>query len=478
MKNINIQKISISEDSTIREAMQTIDMGGLGVVFVVDKNNLFIRILTDGDIRRAVLDGYGLQSHISVIKKQKSVVVNPRTTLEAVSALFNETIRVIPVLDNNKVVDAHVYDKRAHIAVARPLLNDKEIQLINECIVSGWVSSGGKFINEFEELVANHSERKYAVCCNSGTAALHLVLLSLGVGSGDEVIIPSLTFIATANAVTYTGAIPVFVDSETETWNIDPSKIEQSISPRTKAIIPVHLYGHPADMDPIKEIAKKHNLFVLEDAAEAQGALYKENPVGSLGDAAIFSFFGNKIITTGEGGMIVTNNKEMAEKCRMYRDHGMSSDRRYWHEVLGYNYRMTNLQAAIGVAQMGKIDRIIKLKKEIAKNYEKHLKNVSGITLPANMSWAENVFWLYTILVDQKVFGASAEEIIEKLKQSNIDTRPVFPPMHKQPLYQNDQKLPVSEMISLNGISLPSSPEIMDDDIKKICDLILSTREN
>jgi perosamine synthetase len=474
MNNIDTQKISINEDSTIRHAMQTIEIGELGVVFVVDENNSFIRVLTDGDIRRAILDGYGLKSSIALIEKQEPVFTTVSASPDEVSTLFNDKIRVIPVLDNNKIVDAHIYDKRTHIAVAKPLLGDEEIQLINECVVSGWVSSGGKFINEFEKIIADHCNRKYAVCCNSGTAGLHLALLASGIGPGDEVIVPSLTFIATANAVTYTGATPVFVDSEIATWNIDPDKIEQSITSKTKAIIPVHLYGHPADMDPINKLAKKYELIVIEDAAEAQGAFYKGNPVGSLADMAIFSFFGNKIITTGEGGMVVTDNEETADKCKIYRDHGMSGERRYWHDVLGYNYRMTNLQAAIGVAQMSKIDRITKLKKNIAKNYEKFLKNIPGITLPMNMNWADNIFWLYTILIEEEVFGTSAEKVMEKLKENHIDSRPVFPPMHIQPLYKNNQELPVSEFIYSNGLSLPSAPEIKDEDIKEICNLILS----
>jgi perosamine synthetase len=234
----------------------------------------------------------------------------------------------------------------------------------------------------------------------------------------------------------------------------------------------VHLYGHPADMDPINQIAKRHNLIVIEDAAEAQGAKYNKQMVGSLADVAVFSYFGNKIITTGEGGMIVTDDAQIAEKCRILRDHGMSKNRRYWHEVVGYNYRLTNMQAALGVAQMGKIDKIISRKKEIAQEYRKHLGGLPYVILPSNMDWADSVYWLYTILIDDDLPGVCVEKLIQALKQQGIDSRPIFPPMHKQPIYETGLALPICESISRRGISLPSAPDIRDDDIAGICDVI------
>jgi perosamine synthetase len=476
MKKIDIKNLTTQSDSTIRQAMQAINKGEHGIVMVVNSKNEFVKVLTDGDIRRSLLDGHGLESKIDVIDSKNSIFVSQDTPMDEISILFNEKIRVIPVLNDRKqIIDVYLYDKRAHIAVAKPLLDEDEIELVNECIVTGWVSSGGKFVSRFEEMMANYCETDYAVACSSGTSALHLALLSIGIGPGDEVIVPSLTFIATANAVTYTGAKPVFVDSEYQTWNINPDILEEVVTERTKAIIPVHLYGHPANMDPINEFAKEHNLFVVEDVAEAHGATYKNKMTGSLGDAAIFSFFGNKIITTGEGGMVVTNDEGIADRCRTFRDHGMSTERRYWHEVLGYNYRMTNIQAALGVAQMGKIDRIIKRKKEIAEQYKERLNNVPGITLPANMQWASNVYWLYTILLDENIVGCKVVSLMSKLKDNGIDTRPIFPPVHSQPIYANGQVFPVAEKISSMGISLPSAPEIRDEDVKKICDLILTS---
>ena len=468
---ININNILINETSTIREAMRAISIGEIGVTISVElQNNRFVRIITDGDIRRALLEGYGLQSRINVIDKKESVVVGLDTQQSEVTAMFNNDIRIIPVLnDKQQVVDLYFHDKRNRLAVASPLFDDKEIELVNECMVSGWISSSGKFVNEFEESLAKYIGVKHAVSCSSGTSALHLILMAYGIGIGDEVIIPSLTFIATANAVTYSGAKPILIDSDIETWNIDESKIESAITKNTKAIIPVHLYGHPANMDSINKIAKKYNIKVIEDAAEAQGALYRARKVGSLGDASTFSFFGNKIITTGEGGMVVTNDSIIAEKCRLFRDHGMSTTKRYWHTVLGYNYRLTNIQAAIGVAQMSKIDSIIAKKKWIASEYNKHLRSLKGVTLPPNMEWADNVFWLYTILVD-----FNRNKLITKFKKNGIDSRPVFYPIHTQPIYQNGLVLPVSEKISNCGISLPSSPNLNGEDILKICRIIKS----
>jgi len=471
---IEINKLLIHEDSTIREAMKAISLGEIGVALSVERDTgKFIRTITDGDIRRMLLNGFGLQSPIEVIEYVKTTVVQIDTPASEISSLFSDKIRAIPVVDdNNQVVDLHFYDKRNHIAVAKPLFDDKEIEFVNDCMVSGWVSSGGKFVTQFEEMMARYTNNKYAISCSSGTSALHLILMAYGVGRGDEVIIPSLTFIATANAVSYTGATPVFVDSDIETWNIDPKKIENIVTKKTKAIIPVHLYGHPADMDPINKIAAKHNLKVIEDAAEAHGACYKGEMVGSLANAAIFSFFGNKVITTGEGGMVVTNDSDIAKRCRLLRDHGMDSDRRYWHKIIGYNYRMTNIQAAIGVAQMNKINTIIEKKRWIANEYKKYLFRIDGVQLPPDIEWAKNIFWLYTILIDSSKLGFDVHFLMSELKKNKIDSRIVFYPIHTQPIYKCDTKFPVAERIHSRGISLPSSPEMTKKDIDYICSVL------
>ena len=474
MKKIDINRLCIFPSATLKKAMQTIGKGEIGAAFMVNENFELKNILTDGDIRRALLKGYGLQSSISVIDSTNPVVARMDTPLSKISKMFSDKIRIIPIVDEkNKIIDVHFKDKRSYIPVTNPFFDENEIELLNECIISGWISSGGVYVNEFEKVVAKYTGTKYAISCSSGTSGLHLALMAHNIGPGDEVIVPSLTFIATANAVTYTGAKPIFVDSDLKSWNIDPKLIESLITDKTKAIIPVHLYGLPADMDAINYIAKKYNLIVIEDASEAQGAKYKNQMVGTLGDAAVFSFFGNKIITTGEGGMIVTNNPEVAEKCQILRDHGMTKSKRYWHEILGYNYRMTNLQAAIGVAQMKKIENILKKKKEIAAEYKKNLKSVPGIIFPAENIIYENVFWLFTIIIDKDFFGINSSQLMKVLNEHKIDTRPIFPPLHTQPIYNNKQRLPVAEKIHAGGITLPSAYHLQSNEIKQICKIII-----
>jgi len=403
-----------------------------------------------------------LESNISTIPRPESKTGHITISSEQITSLFSEPVRVIPLLDDaGKVADLALFDKRVRLPVAEPSLGEKELSYVTECVLTGWVSSAGKFVTRFEEMFAEFCNTKYAIATSNGTTALHLAVLALDIGVGDEVIVPTLSFIATANAVTYTGAKPVFVDSEWETWNIDPNLIEQAITPKTKAIIPVHLYGHPANMDLILDIAKRHNLAVIEDAAEAHGAKYKGHPVGGIGEIGVFSFYGNKIITTGEGGMVVTNDSEIAKKIRILRGHGMSSERRYWHPVLGYNYRMTNLQAALGVGQMERIDEILAAKKRIAQSYNKALADIDWIELPPQSFWSENVFWLYSIIL-QENSQFTRDELSEYLSEQGIETRPLFPCIHNQPIYNSNQFLPVAELLSQQGLSLPSYITITD----------------
>ena len=362
------------------------------------------------------------------------------------------------------------------IPIAEPCLGEEELSNVTEAVNSGWISSKGKFIEKFEENFARYCGVKYGVATSNGTVALHLALNALEVRMSDEIIVPTLAFIAVANAVTYCNAKPVFVDSHSEYWCIDPDKIEEKITPKTKAIIPVHLYGHPCDMNAVMDIAEDYNLYVIEDAAEAHGAEYEGKKVGGLGDISVFSFYGNKIITTGEGGMCLTNNEELYEKMRILRDHGMNPNKRYWHDVIGFNYRMTNLQAAVGVAQLEKIDEFIKRKREIAKTYNSLLNDVKGIVLPPEMSWAMNVYWMYSILIEDD-FYITRDQLMGKLEENEIETRPFFYPMHVMPPYKSDIKFPVAERISERGINLPSAVTLKEEDITKIVEIIVSGGE-
>jgi perosamine synthetase len=356
------------------------------------------------------------------------------------------------------------------IPIAEPSLNKEELENVTEAVKSGWISSIGYYIKEFEEKFAQYSNRKHGITTSNGTVALHLALEALNIKKGDEVIIPGLTFIATANVVKYCNAKPVFADSHPDYWCIDPKKIEEKITNKTKAIIPVHLYGHPCDMGWIQDIAEDNELYIIEDAAEAHGAEYKGKKVGSFGDISCFSFYGNKIITTGEGGMCLTDNDELADKMRILRDHGMNPEKRYWYDVIGFNYRMTNLQAAVGLAQLNKLDNFVEKKRRNAKEYRSKLnefKEDGLIKLHPEMSWAKCVYWMYSILIEDK-FGINRDELIEKLGDMGIDTRPFFYLINTMPHFKNSERMPVAEELSKRGINLPSSVTLNNEDISKI----------
>lgn len=359
------------------------------------------------------------------------------------------------------------------IPVSAPWLGAKERRLVDECIDSGWVSSQGKFVGEFEKRFSGYCGVKFGVATSSGTSALHLALAALEIGPGDEVIVPTLSFVATANTVAYVGATPVFVESDRETWNLDPAAVKRAVTSRTRAIIAVHSYGHPAEMDEILAIAKRHGLHVIEDACEAHGAEYRGRKVGSLGTIGCFSFYGNKIITTGEGGMLVTNNLSVAEKARILRDHGMSKKKKYWHPYIGFNYRMTNLQAALGVAQLERINQVIDLKRKNAALYNSLLKDIPGITPPPELPWAKSVFWLYTVLIKDSL-KISRNTLMRELARRGFESRPAFCLISNMPPYRNGTpgKFPVAERIARTGLSLPSAPLLRANDIRRICKVI------
>jgi perosamine synthetase len=352
------------------------------------------------------------------------------------------------------------------IPVAQPEIGEEEIENVTSAVKSGWVSSKGPFIDEFEKSFSQYVGTKHAISVSNGTVALHLALIALGIKPGDKVIVPSLDFISVANAVTYVGATPIFVDSDPQYWCLDPSVLRAD--KHTKAIIAVHLYGHPCDMDRIMEFAEENKIVVIEDCAEAHGAKYKGKMVGTFGAISCFSFYGNKIITTGEGGMCLTDDEALARQIRILRDHGMNPQRRYWHDVVGFNYRLTNLQAALGVAQVKKIDVQIEKKRRIAKAYNIMLKDVSGITLPPEMPWAKSVFWLYSILIER----SNRDLLIDRLDKVGIESRPFFYPSHLMPPHKIDISLPVAEKLSSIGINLPSGPNISEDQIKEISEYI------
>jgi len=356
------------------------------------------------------------------------------------------------------------------IPVSAPALVGNEKEYVIDCIESTWISSKGKYVDEFERGFAEFCGTSHAVTCANGTTALHLVLEAFGIGSGDSVIVPDLTFVSTANAVRYCDAEPVFADVDPETWNIDPEHVAELADQDTAAILPVHLYGHPAPMDEITAIANEHDAVVIEDAAEAHGAQYKGETVGSLGDAAIFSFYGNKIITTGEGGMVVTDDPDVSARVRHLKDLAMDQSQRYYFEEIGYNYRMTNMQAAIGCAQLEDIDWHCERRRNIASLYNKHLPDLPEITAPVERSWADHAYWIYSIILDDSV---DRRRIRDALDEAGIETRPFFPPMTSLPpyeAYQPETPNEIADSLSKGGINLPTWAKLDEGDVKRVCE--------
>jgi perosamine synthetase len=363
--------------------------------------------------------------------------------------------------------NARPADKR--IFVAAPDLSGNEAAYVMECLRSTWISSKGYFLDEFEGAFAQFCGVKHAIAVCNGTAALHLALSSLGVERDDEIIVPTLTFVSTANAVSYCQATPILADCDPRTFNIHLDALESLVTRKTKGIIIAHLYGHPVDCDPILAMAKKHDLFVVGDAAEAHGAQYHGQSVGAIGDCAIFSFYGNKIITTGEGGMITTNDDTLAVRIRLLRNQGMQPDRRYWFPVVGYNYRMTNICAALGLAQLERVKKTLAARKRVAEWYSHYLSSNPSLILPTTEPWATHVFWMYTILLTDHVIK-SRDEIMKVLDEQGIETRPIFYPMHQIPPYRRgNQRFPNADFCSSRGICLPTHSLLTEDDVKRIC---------
>lgn len=349
--------------------------------------------------------------------------------------------------------------------VYQPSLAGNEKTYVNDCLDSTWISSKGKYISLFESSFAAYVGAKHAASVCNGTVALHLALLALGIGPGDEVIVPTLTYIASVNAISYTGATPVFVDSIADTWQMDPSDIQKKITPATKAVMAVHLYGQPCDMDTIVTICKDNDLFLIEDCAEALGSFYKGRHVGTFGDIATFSFFGNKTITTGEGGMVTTNDETLFDRSVHFKGQGLAKHRQYWHDVIGYNYRMTNICAAIGLAQLEQVEHFLAKKKQIAQWYNDAFKDTT-ITFHAEAKETVHSYWMCSILVQN---SADRDPLRDHLAAHGIETRPLFYPVHTMPMYAKKfQKHPVAENLGWRGINIPSFPDLTEEDVKYI----------
>ena len=467
----DIRNNVLQNDVNMREVMERLNSGVLGIVFIVDANQVVEGVLTDGDVRRAILEGAQLDSLASPYIKRDFIYGKASAPHAENVSLLNERVRHVPLLDElGRVVDFLSWTEMLRLPLMEPSLGGNELKYVSDCITSGWISSQGEYVRRFEQQFSEflgHESKCLAV--SNGTAALHLALMAYGIGPGDEVIVPDLTFAATANVVLHCGATPICADVDRETWLLDPEAVAKVVTSKTKAIIPVHLYGHPCDMDPLMEIARKYDLLVIEDCAEAQGAKYKGRPVGTIGDIGCFSFFSNKVITTGEGGMVSTADQEVADKIKVLRDHGMRPGKRYWHDIPGFNYRMTNLQAAVGVAQMERVEKFLTRRREIGERYSQQLGKIKGITLPPTKPWAETIYWIYSLLIDEQETGISRDDLAAKLTAHGIENRPFFYPMHQMPPYLQDGDFLVSKRLSKQGMSLPSGNEITNDAIDHVC---------
>lgn len=371
------------------------------------------------------------------------------------------------------------------IPVNAPRLGEREAAYLAECVRSGWVSSAGKFIDDFEERWAAYCGRRHGIAVSNGTAALQLAVACLDLEPGDEIIMPTFTIVSCALAVIYNGGVPVLVDCDPRTWCMDVAQVKEKLTPRTKAIMPVHIYGHPVEMDPLLELAEKQGLAVIEDAAEAHGAEYLSarngsgidfRRCGSFGTLSCFSFYANKLITTGEGGMVLTDTPHLAEKARALRNLCFQSTRRFYHEALGFNFRLTNLQAALGLAQVERIDEIVARKRWMGHEYTRRLKDIRDLQLPVEEPWARSVYWMYGVVLSEE-WGMDANGFAQRLRERGVETRPFFLGMHEQPVFQKrglflNERYPVAERLARQGLYLPSGLALTDEQLDHVCNAV------
>ncbi|OFV91964.1 MAG: hypothetical protein A3H95_16000, partial [Acidobacteria bacterium RIFCSPLOWO2_02_FULL_64_15] len=436
-----LDELIVPADADLKSALRAIDRNGQGIVFVCDADRRLLGVLTDGDARRAIVKGVSVDAPAVQVMNAAPVCSPASSDSEELLSKLGRGgadggLSHIPLVDDQRrVVDYASIHRLRRIPVASPDLTGNELAYVADCVKTGWISSQGEYVREFERTLAALCGVPHSLAVSNGTVALHLALTALGIGHGDEVIVPDFTFAASINVICHAGATPVIVDVDRRTWTLDVEKTATAVTPRTKAIMAVHLYGQPCDLSPLCDLASAHDLLLIEDCAEAIGSKYRGSPVGSFGDAAAFSFFGNKTITTGEGGMVLFSDADVANRAKCLRDHGMSSTRRYWHDEVGFNYRMTNLQGAIGVAQMERVHHFLDRKRHLSASYDRGLGGLAGIELREPVPWADCVCWLYTLLVTDEA-GIGRDEVIEKLQLTGIESRPVFYPLHEMPPYR------------------------------------------
>ena len=475
---VKVKDLCIESNQDILTCMELLDKNAQGIVFVVNEGRL-LGSLSDGDIRRAIISGANNNDNIVKYCNKEVIAMQVGVPEERIQRALSKNIKIIPLLNDKGIVVDYASTFRLHnFSVMEPLLGGNELEYVTDCIKTNWISSQGRYVLKFEQMLQQQCNVDYCLAASNGTVALHLALVSLNIGAGDEVIVPNLTFGASVHSIIHSGATPILVDVNIDTWNISPQSILAAITHKTKAIMPVHIYGNPCDMVEIMKIAEEHDLLVVEDCAEALGAKISGQPVGSFGDAAAFSFFANKIITCGEGGAVTFKDKLTYEKARILRDHGMSKDKRYWHEEVGYNYRLTNIQAAIGCAQLEQLASFTERRKKIFDIYDDILIPTGLFERPLVNKDNNESYWLYTFLIKKVV---DIDLLMDKLSKSGIDSRPVFYPMNHMPAFSNlviEGALSNSISISYRGLSLPSSVLLEIDEIKYICNKLLKIMDD
>lgn len=477
----NKNLITLQAHNTIKEALERLNTSGLRCVLIVDSEQKLLGIVTDGDIRRAMLAKKKLNVRVSSIMNANPVTAPVNTSPgELLNVMLAHDVLQIPLLDTQgKVKSLISLSELKHIPLSNPDITAKEIKIINDVLATPYLSIGPK-IKEFEEQIAAYMGVKHAVAVNSGTSGLHLCIKSLNIKDGDEVITTPFSFIASANCILFERAKPVFVDIDKNTLCIDANKIEEKITKKTKAILPVHIFGHPCDMDKIMEIAKKYKLAVIEDACEAIGAEYKGKKVGTFGNAGVFAFYPNKQITTAEGGMIVTNDEAIATLCKSMRNQGRSEGGQgVSYERLGYNYRMNELSAALGVIQISRIEEIIKKRQNVADFYNKWLKQVKDVEIPFVDSQVRMSWFVYVVRLNEKMFSEKhRDKLVSELGARGIAcTANYFPPIHLQPFYvkkfgYKKGNFPITEKVSSHAIALPFYNNLPEKEIRYICENI------
>lgn len=478
---LKLKDLCLEYNKTLLDALKFIDANGKGIVFV-QKNKIFCGTLTDGDIRRALISGASKDSELGPYCNEEALRLPIFSSdSEIQGTLNNNEINMVPLVNaEGVVVDFATRSRFNRFPVMEPYLQGREREYVNDCIDSNWISSKGYYVDRFESKLSEICGVPSCVATSSGTTALHLAFETLGIGFGDEVIVPNLTFGASVNSILHAGATPVLVDVSEHDWTLCPQKVIESISPNTKAIMPVHLYGNPCQMNAIMSIAEQHDLLVVEDCAEALGAKILGQPVGSFGDAAAFSFFANKVITCGEGGAVMFRDSPSSKKAKMLRDHGMSATKKYWHEIVGYNYRMTNIQAAIGCAQLEMLEEITYKRSQIWAIYEKELLSSGYFKSQKLSADSEPGRWLFTLVLAPHL-TCYRDQLSDELRLSGIDTRPIFYPMSDMPAFKTKSKqasdLRVSESLSSGGISFPSSTSLHDEEIILISERTLEIIE-